>query len=67
MNEIIFRTKRDINGNTYYLIIELETKKAQKGYNFGWGRYNEAIETTKKGIRDIEQKFLNAGFKIDYV
>ena len=69
MNEknIIFRTKRDINGNTYYLIVEIEEKDILIGYNMGFRFYDEAIETTKKGLRSLEKKFELLGFTICHI
>ena len=67
MNEIIFRTKRDINGNTYYLIINLASKTAKSGYNMGFGLYSEGIETTKKGLRALREKFEKNGYTIEYI
>lgn len=67
MQELIFRTKRDVNGNTYYFIVDIENRTAKSGYNLGFGLYNDGIEVTKKGLRDMQEKFAGAGFVINYI
>lgn len=65
-DNFIFRTKRDLYGNVYYLKIDFKNKVVESCYNIGFGAYNAAVEITKKGLRDLRNKLESAGFTINY-
>lgn len=55
-----FRTKRDINGNTYTLIIDHEGKTYKTNYNpFD---YSEYITIGKRERRDMIARLKEAGY-----
>lgn len=61
-----YKTKRDINGNTYYLYINLENKTIINGYSIL--RYSDVmITTTKKDLHEIQAAFEANGFITEYV
>jgi len=57
---ITYKTKRDVNGNRYYLTVDTEKKTYIKDYNL-WPRDNE-IEITKKQRREIAAQLDNEGY-----
>ena len=57
---ITYKTKRDINGNRYYLTVDTEKRTYKKDYNL-WPRDNE-IEITKKQRREIAAQLDNEGY-----
>ena len=67
MNDLIFRSKKDASGNTYYLIIDLEKKTIKNCSNMGFDFYLEGIETYKKSLNIIQAKLEAAGFITDYI
>lgn len=61
-----YKTKRDINGNTYFLYVNLENKTITNGYNTS--RYSDVmITTTKKDLHEIQAAFEANGFITNYV
>lgn len=61
-----YKTKRDINGNTYYLYVNLEDKTIINGYNTL--RYSDVmITTTRKDLHKIQAAFETNGFTTNYV
>lgn len=58
---IRYKTKRDINGNRYYLTVDTDKKTYIKDYNL-WGKDTD-IEITKKQRREIIEQLENDDFK----
>ena len=55
-----FKTKRDVNGNTYTLVIDTEKKTFCRGYNpFCKGDF---VEITKKARNEIIKQLEAYGF-----
>ena len=55
-----FKTKANINGNVYKLIIDINNNKYQHGYFIVT---HNAIETTKKEIKEIISRLNESGYK----
>lgn len=58
---IRYKTKRDVNGNRYYLTVDTDKKTYIKDYNL-WGKDTD-IEITKKQRREIIEQLENDDFK----
>lgn len=58
---IRYKTKRDINGNRYFLTVDTDKKTYIKDYNL-WGKDTD-IEITKKQRREIIEQLENDDFK----
>ena len=58
---IRYKTKRDTNGNTYYLTVDTEKKTFCKDYNL-WGKDGD-ITITKKDRRNITAQLEEEGYK----
>lgn len=58
---IRYKTKRDVNGNRYYLTVDTDKKTYIKDYNL-WGKDTD-IEITKKQRREIIEQLENDKFK----
>lgn len=58
---IRYKTKRDVNGNTYYLTVDTEKKTFSKDYNL-WGKDGD-ITITKKDRRNIAAQLEEEGYK----
>ena len=59
-NRLQFRTKRDVNGNSRSLIIDLSTKEYSVDNHW---ISNDFITVTKKGFRSILESAKKAGYK----
>jgi len=58
---IRYKTKRDVNGNTYYLTVDTDKKTYSKDYNL-WGKDGD-ITITKKDRRNIAAQLEEEGYK----
>lgn len=58
---IRYKTKRDVNGNRYYLTVDTDKKTYIKDYNL-WGKDTD-IEITKKQRREIIEQLENDDFR----
>lgn len=58
----IFKTKTDVNGNTYYLVIDTEKKQFKRGYNMRLFTDSVIITVSKKERREIIEKLYKNGF-----
>lgn len=62
-NTLYFRSKRDINGNYYYLIVDIENKRFCNDYNIRKVE-SDCIElSSKKALHNVETKLRECGFK----
>lgn len=61
MNTLYFKTKRDINGNTYYLAVDLAGRTVAKGYHVVFAA-PEAPVITRKKMEEIYSAFVRAGY-----
>ena len=58
---IRYKTKRDVNGNRYFLTVDTDKKTYIKNYNC-WGKDTD-IEITKKQRREIIEQLDNDNFR----
>lgn len=58
----IFLSKRDANGNRYYLILNHDDKTYKTDYNPFFTNENY-IETTKKTLKEIKNHAIDNGYK----
>lgn len=61
-----FTTKRDINGNRYDLIIDLENKTGKQTYNSSFS-YSDFITISKTDRKKLIEQLTENGYKIEYV
>ena len=62
------KTKRDINGNTYFLNIDLDKKIIKNGYNRRpFGPDDIEIVTGKRDLHKIQDQFEKAGYITEYI
>ena len=61
-NKIYFRSKRDVNGNWYYLTVDLENKTINRDYNIGKTKSDVIELNSKKELNKATDFFKNAGF-----
>ena len=62
-NKIYFRSKRDVNGNWYYLTVDLENKTINRDYNIGKTKSDVIELNSKKELNKATEFFHDAGFK----
>ena len=55
-----FTTKRDTNGHRYTITINHSEKTYKTAYDIRF--YDGYIETTKKGLHEIESELIKAGY-----
>ena len=61
-NKIYFRSKRDVNGNWYYLTVDLENKTINRDYNIGKTKSDVIELNSKKELDKATEFFHDAGF-----
>lgn len=57
----IYATKRDINGNTYKLIVDTE-KRQFAHENSGFFHRSDAVTVSKRAIREIKSQVVADGY-----
>ena len=58
---IRYKTKRDVNGNRYFLTVDTDKKTYKKDFNC-WGK-DQDIEITKKARREIINQLDEENYK----
>ncbi len=59
---ITFKTKRDINGNTYYLVLSTDNKAFRRDYNMRTSSDVE-IQIGKRDMNKLEKQLIANNFK----
>lgn len=59
----IFKTKRDINGNTYYLQVDHEKKTVKTDYNVYINTVDYVLTIGKRDLTNYRQYLQNNGFE----
>lgn len=57
-----FKTKVDLNGNSYQMIIDHERKTVEKGYFLFNPCFTSYIKTTKKSISEQYNTLVRSGY-----
>ena len=62
---INFKTKTDLNGNTYYLILSTDNKAFRRDYNLRTAG-DVTIQIGKRDMNRLEKELISNGFKKQY-
>lgn len=57
-----FKTKVDLNGNSYQMIIDHESKTVEKGYFLFNPCFTSYFKTTKKSIQEQYYSLVSSGY-----